>query len=68
MTHHSEENRTKEEDELNIYSLENLISFTSHINNISSGINALLRSIPFMKQDLPKIIRYELIRFKEDEY
>ena len=66
MTHHSEENRTKEEDELNIYSLENLISFTFHVNNISSEIKALQRSIAIMKQDLHKILHDELIRLKGD--
>ena len=57
MTHHSEENRTKEEVELNIYSLENLISFTSHINNISSGIKALQRSISILKSELKIVIK-----------
>jgi len=45
-----------------------LLSFTSHVNNISSEIKALQRSIAIMKQHLPKIIRYEFIRFKGDEY
>ena len=51
---------TTEESELNIYTIENLLSFTSHINNISSEIKALRRSIAIMKQDFPKILRDEL--------
>ena len=59
---------TTEESELNIYTIENLLSFTSHSNDISSEIKALQRSIAIMKQDLPKIIRDELSRLKEKEY
>ena len=62
MNYHSEKNRTNEEGELNIYTIENLLSFTSHINDISSEIKALQRSIALIKQDLPKIIRDELSR------
>ena len=65
MKYHSEKNRTKhngEEDELNIYTIENLLSFTSHINDISSEIKSLQRSLALIKQDLPKIIRDELSR------
>jgi hypothetical protein len=47
-----------------------LLSFTSNsnINNISSEIKALQRSIAIMKQDLPKILRDELTRLKGNEY
>ena len=65
MKHHGKENRTKHdkaEGELNIYTIENLLSFTSHINNISSEIKALQRSLALIKQDLPKIIRDEFSR------
>jgi hypothetical protein len=70
MNYHSEKNRTKhdeDESELSIYTTENLLSFTSNsnINNISSEIKALQRSIAIMKQDFPKILRDELIRLKE---
>ena len=51
---------TTEESELNIYTIENLLSFTSHINDISSEIKALQRSIAILKQDFPKILRDEL--------
>ena len=63
MKHHGKENRTKHDEaegELNIYTIENLLSFTSHINDISSEIKALQRSIAIMKQDFPKILRDEL--------
>ena len=69
MNYHSEKNRTKhEKDKPNIYSIENLLSFTSNVNNISSEIKALQRSIAIMKQDLPKIIRDELSRLKGEGY
>ena len=65
MNYHSEKNRTKhEKDKPNIYSIENLLSFTSNIDNISSEIRSLQRSLALMKQDLPKILRDELTRLK----
>lgn len=64
MNYHSKKNRTNEEGKLNIYTIENLLSFTSHINNISLEIKALQRSIAILKQDLPKILRDELITIK----
>ena len=66
MRHHGEKNRTKhnEEGELNIYTIDKLLSFTSNGNNLSSEIKALQRSIAIMKQDLPKILRDELTRLK----
>ena len=45
-----------------------LLNFTSNINNISSEIKALQRSIAIMKQDFPKILRAELVRLKGNEY
>ena len=48
----------------NLLSLENLISFTENVNNFSLEIKALQRTIAIMKQDLPKILRDELIRVK----
>ena len=65
MKNHGKKNRTKhdeDEEELNIYTMENLLSFTSHINGISSEIKALQRSIAILKQDFPKILRDELSR------
>ena len=65
MKHHGKENRTKHDEaegELNIYTIENLLSFTSHINDISSEIKALQQSLALIKQDLPKIIRDEFSR------
>ena len=56
---------TTKEREQNFYTIENLLSFTSNINNISLEIKALQRSIAIMKQDFPKILRDELIRLKE---
>ena len=41
-----------------------LLSFTSNVNNISLEIKALQRSIAILKQDLPKILRDELIKIK----
>jgi hypothetical protein len=55
---------TTKENELNIYTTENLLRFTSHINVISSEIKALQQSIAIMKQNLPKIIHDELIPLK----
>lgn len=69
MKHHSEKNRTRhEKDKPNIYTTENLLSFTSNVNNLSSEIRSLQRSLALMKQDLPKIIRSELSRLKGGEY
>lgn len=39
-------------------------TFTEFVNNISSEIKALQQSIAIMKQDLPKILRDELITIK----
>jgi|GEM_PF-3263697 len=39
-----------------------LLSFTSNVNNISSEIKALQRSIAILKQEFPKILRDELSR------
>ena len=60
MNYHSEKNKTNEEGELYIYPIENLLSFTAHINDISSEIKALKRSIAILKQDFPKILRDDL--------
>ena len=68
MNYHSEKNKTNEEGELYIYPIENLLSFTAHINDISSEIKSLQRSIAIMKQDLFKILRAELVRLKGNEY
>jgi hypothetical protein len=71
MNYHSEKNRTKhdeDEDELNIYNIENLLSFTSNVNNISLENKPLQRTITILEQDLPKIIRDQHIRLKEEEY
>jgi hypothetical protein len=70
MKHHGKENRTKHngEGELNIYTIENLLSFTSHINDISSEIKALQRSTTKFKEEMPQFIRSELIRLKGDFY
>ena len=52
-----------EGDDLNLLSLDKLLTFTENVNNTSSEIKALQRSIAIMmKQDLPKILRDELIR------
>jgi hypothetical protein len=59
---------TTKESELNIYTIEKLLSFTSTVNNLSTEIKAVQRSIALMKQDLPKIIRDELSRLKEEDY
>ena len=53
---------TTKESELNNYTIEKLLSFTSNVNNISLEIKALQRSISLLKQDLPKTVRDELIR------
>ena len=50
--------------DLNLHSLDNLLTFTENVNNIYSEIQALQRSIAIMKHDLPKILRDELIRLK----
>ena len=55
---------TSKESQLHNYTIENLLSFTSHINDISSEIKALQRSIAILKQDFPKILRDELIKIK----
>ena len=71
MRHHGEKNRTKhEEDEskLNIYTIKNLLSFPTKVNNLSSEIKSLQRSLALMKQDLPKILRDELIRLNGEGY
>ena len=65
MNHYSE-NRTKAKDKLSIYDMGNLLNFPVKVNNISSEIKALQRSIAIMKQDLPKILHDELIRLKGD--
>jgi hypothetical protein len=59
---------TTKESELNIYTIEKLLSFTSTVNNLSTEIKAVQRSIALMKQDLPKFIRDELSRLKEEDY
>jgi hypothetical protein len=53
---------TTKESELNIYTIENLLSFTSHINNISSEIKALQRAVAQMKPEIRVMIREELAR------
>ena len=71
MKHHGKENRTiheEDEGELNIYTSENLLSFTSHINDISLEIKALQRSIAKFKEEMPQFISSELIRLKGDFY
>ena len=63
MNYHSEKNRTKhdeDESELNIYTIENLLSFTSHINDISSENKSIQRSIALLRQDIKKIVREEV--------
>ena len=56
-----------EGDDFNLLSLDKLLSFTN-VNNFSSEIKALQRSIAIMKQVLPKILRDELTRLKGNEY
>jgi hypothetical protein len=72
MKYHGEKIRTKHEDEegveLNIYTKEKLLSFTSNVNNISLEIKPLQRTTAILAQDLPKIIRDQHILLKEEEY
>ena len=49
-------------DNFNFPSLDKLLTFTENVNNVSSEIKALQRFISLLKQDLPKILRDELIR------
>ena len=49
-------------DDFNLLSLHKLLTFTENVNNFSSEIKSLQRSIEILKQDLPKIVRDELIR------
>ena len=58
---------TTKKSELHNYTIEKLLSYTSNVNNISLEIKALQRSIAILKQGLPKIIRDELSRLKEEE-
>jgi hypothetical protein len=59
---------TTKESELHNYTIENLLSFTSHINDISSEIKALQRSIAKFREEMPQFIRSEVIRLKGDFY
>jgi hypothetical protein len=56
-----------EGDVFNLHSLNKLLTFTENVNIVSLKGKALQRSIAIMKQDLPKIIRDELSRLKEEE-
>ena len=53
---------SEEDYDFNFYSSDELLTFTftEFVNNISSEIKTLQRSIAIMKQDLPKILRADL--------
>ena len=67
MTHHSEKIRTKEEDELNNYTIEKLLSFNPNVNNNLKNKNKNNKNNSKEQAISLKTIKTEIDTFREEE-